>query len=103
MPKQRLDRIVTALSWNKQAKPTTKPVNTSPVVPTSRQYNRSNTREGKKNECVERQGNKHIKRHSQAEKWKATEGEMQRPCSTALKSAPKRDADVHVCTVSGNV
>lgn len=54
-----------------------------------------------------------IKRHSQAERWKdrekATEREMQRPCSAALKSASKRDAggmcggvfgwsDVHVCT-----
>lgn len=113
MPNPSLDRIVMALSWNKQAKPTTKPVNTSPVVPTSRQYNRFNTREGKKNECVEHQGNKHIKRHRQAERWKdrenATEREMQSPCGTALKSASKRDAggmsggvfgwsDVHVCT-----
>lgn len=43
IPKPRLDRIVMALNWNKQAKPTTKPVNTSAVVMTSRQYNRSNT------------------------------------------------------------
>lgn len=73
--KPKLDRTVMELSWNKQAKPTTKPVNTSVVVPTFRQYSRSDTRESRK------RGKEILNKAPYTERRR----EKRRVCPTALK------------------
>lgn len=50
--RKELDTTVMRLSWNRQARPTTRPVNTTPVLPTFRQYIRSITEDNRGQRCV---------------------------------------------------